>query len=200
MLRNFWSNIWPYLYFVSNRWIRVALDGKSTRKYPVNAVVHLPQLPLYSWSWLFLLYKNYLFDDVNCKIVIYTDNTTLYSKCGWASDLWQQLEMAAELEFDLGDTMDKERRPLVVLLLWKWLGPFMRKYNFLRCWGWLSLLNWIKALTFLLLLKLHPKKLELSFFLWSFFLLRLLCISKILLYGLEWNIIVMPGLVLLAAT
>ena len=29
---------------------------------------------------------------------IYADDTTLYSKCDWASDLWQQLELASKLE------------------------------------------------------------------------------------------------------
>ena len=38
--------------------------------------------------------------------MIYTDDTTLYSKCDQASDLWQQLELASELEFDLQDTVD----------------------------------------------------------------------------------------------
>ena len=33
-------------------------------------------------------------DDVICNIAIYTDDTTLYSKCDQESDLWQQLEMA----------------------------------------------------------------------------------------------------------
>ena len=53
---------------------------------------------------LFLLYINDLPDDVICNIAIYADDTTLYSKCNRASDLWQQLELASELEFDLRDT------------------------------------------------------------------------------------------------
>ena len=32
---------------------------------------------------------------------IYADDTTLYSMCDQESDLWQQLELAAELESDL---------------------------------------------------------------------------------------------------
>ena len=31
------------------------------------------------------------------NIAIYADDTTLYCKCNQASDLWQQLEFAAEL-------------------------------------------------------------------------------------------------------
>ena len=65
----------------------------------------------------------------------------------------------------------------MVLLMWKWMGLFLRKNHLLRCWGWPSLLNWIGALTLSLLLKLPPRKLESWFVLWSFFLLRLLCIS-----------------------
>ena len=50
-------------------------------------------------------------------------------------------------------------------------------------WSWLSLLNWIGAVTLSLLLKLPLRKLEPWFILWSFFLLRLLCISINLPYG-----------------
>ena len=51
----------------------------------------------------FLLYINGHPDDVICN-GIYADDTTLYSKCDQASDLWQQLELASELESDLQDT------------------------------------------------------------------------------------------------
>ena len=47
----------------------------------------------------------------------------------------------------------------MVLLMWKWMGLFLRKNHLLRCWGWPSLLNWIGALTLSLLLKLPPTKL-----------------------------------------
>ena len=53
-----------------------------------------------------LLYINDLPDNVICNIVIYANDTTLYSKCDQASDLWQQPELASELECDLRDTMD----------------------------------------------------------------------------------------------
>ena len=46
-------------------------------------------------------------------IAIYADDTTLYSKCDQASDLWQQLEFASELEPDLQDTVDWGRKCLV---------------------------------------------------------------------------------------
>ena len=60
----------------------------------------------------------------------------------------------------------------LVLLVRKWMGLFLKKNHLLRCWGWLSPLNWIGALTLSLLLKLPPRKLEPWFVLWCFFLLK----------------------------
>ena len=96
--------------FLSNRWIRVVLDGKSSQEYPVNAGV--PQGSIVGPT-LFLLYINDLPDDVVYNIVIYADDTTLYSKCDRASDLWQQLELASELESDLRDIVDWGKKWLV---------------------------------------------------------------------------------------
>ena len=59
----------------------------------------------------FLLYINDLPDDDICDI--YADDTTLYSKCDRASDLWQQFELASELESDLRDTVDWGKKWLV---------------------------------------------------------------------------------------
>ena len=96
--------------FLSNRRLRVVLDGKSSQEYPVNAGV--PQCSILGPT-LFLLYINDLPDDVICNIAIYTHDTTLYSKCDQASDLWQQLKLASELESDLRDTVDWGRKWLV---------------------------------------------------------------------------------------
>ena len=68
------------------------------------------------WFWMGSLYKNTqlmleflkapflvndLLDNVICNAAICADDSTLYSNCDQASDLWQQLELASELESDL---------------------------------------------------------------------------------------------------
>ena len=73
--------------FLSNRWLWVVLDGKSSQKYPVNAGV--PQGSILGPA-LFLLYINDVPDDVICNIAIYADDTALYSKCDQVFDLWQK--------------------------------------------------------------------------------------------------------------
>ena len=96
--------------FLSNRRLSVVLDGKSSQEYPVNAEV--PQGSILGPTF-FLLYINDFPDDVICDAAIYADDTTLYSRCDWASDLWQQLELASELESDLQDTVDWSKKWLV---------------------------------------------------------------------------------------
>ena len=90
--------------FFSNRRLQVVLDGKSSQKYPVNAGV--PQGSIFGPT-LSLLYINDLPDDVICDIAFYADDTILYSKCDWASDLWQQ-----QLELLLN---------LIYKTLWTWV-------------------------------------------------------------------------------
>ena len=64
-------------------------------------------------GFIFDLYINDLPDDVICDIAINANDTALYCKCDQASDLWQQLEMASELESDLQDTVDWGKKLLV---------------------------------------------------------------------------------------
>ena len=71
------------------------MDGKSSQEYPVNAGV--PQGSILGPT-LFLQCINDLADDVTCNIAIYADDTTLYSNCDQASDLWQ-LELATRFGF-----------------------------------------------------------------------------------------------------
>ena len=96
--------------FLSNRWLRVVLDEICSQEYSFN--VGAPQGYVLGPA-LLLLYINDLSGDVICNIPIYTDDITLYSKCDQASDLWQQLELASELESYLRDIVDWGRKCLV---------------------------------------------------------------------------------------
>ena len=98
--------------FLSNRRFWEVLDGNSAQEYPLNAGI--PQGSILVPA-VFLLYSNDLPDDFICNIAIYGEDTTLYSKCDQTSDLWQQLELASELELDLRNTVGWDR---------KWLFDF----------------------------------------------------------------------------
>ena len=62
-------------FFVSNRGLRVVLNGKSSQEHPVNTGV--PQGSILGPT-LFLLYINDLPDNIICNIAIYVEDT-IYS-------------------------------------------------------------------------------------------------------------------------
>ena len=127
----------------------MVLNGKSSQKYLVNAGVSQGSILGPS---LFLLYINDLPDDVICDIAIYANDTTLCSRCDQASYVWQQLELASELKFDLQDTVDWGGSGLLismlenlnwfcltglitlVLLMSKWMSLSLSKNHLLRFW------------------------------------------------------------------
>ena len=150
----------------------MVLDWKSSQEYLVN--VGVPQGAILGPT-LFLLYINDLPDDVICNIGIYVDDTTLYSKCDQSYDLRQQLKLASKLEPDLRDTVDWGKKWLInfnagktklASFYWsknsgaidvKMDGSALEEKSSFKMLGFLSLLNWIWALTLSLLLKLSPK-------------------------------------------
>ena len=87
----------------------MVLDGKSSQEYPVNGRGSQSSILGHT---RFLLYIYNLPDDVICNVAICAD-TTLYSKCDQASNLWQPLDLASELESDLQDIVDWGRKWLV---------------------------------------------------------------------------------------
>ena len=80
-----------------------ALDGTSSVEYSVNA--GFPEGSFCDGK-MFLLYINEFPYDVMFNIAIYAGDRTLYSKCDQTSDLWQQLELASELESYRQDPVD----------------------------------------------------------------------------------------------
>ena len=114
------------------------------------------------------------------------DDTTVFSMCDQASDLWQQLELAFELESDLRDVveekfLDEEKSSFRILGL-----TFSSKLD----WG-----SYIISIA-----KTAFKKIGALIHSMKFFLLRLLYISVNLSSAHVWNTVVKPGLVLLVAT
>ena len=91
--------------FISNVLFQVVLGREFFARVPCQCLILGPTL--------FLLYIIDLPDEVICDIAIYAEDTTLYSRCDQASDLWQQLELAFELESDLQYTVDWGRKWLV---------------------------------------------------------------------------------------
>ena len=123
------------------------------------------------WFWLGSLHKNIwlhlgsIFDSNFSYYTLMTLSVILlsmlmillstFSKYDQAFDLWQQLELASELESYLWDTVEWGQMWLVdfnaeklnwflltglvtlVLLIWKFMGLFLRKNNLIRSWCWL---------------------------------------------------------------
>ena len=93
------------------------------------------------------------------------------------SDLWKQLELAVELESDLGPEVGCWFQCCQNSICSVWQSndtgaidvkidePVLEENHLLRCWSCLSLLIWSGALILFLLLKLPPRKLEIALFL-----------------------------------
>ena len=88
----------------------MVLDGKSSQEHPVNTGISQASILAPAF---FLLYIKEFSDNSIYNTVIYADGTTLYSECDQGSDLWQQLELASELEADQEDNVDWGKKALI---------------------------------------------------------------------------------------
>ena len=145
----------------------MVLDGKSSWKYLVNAGIPGGSIIC---PTLFLLYINNFPDDVIC-----VDDTTLNSKWDQASGLLNLNLIYEILWTGVGSCLlisMLEKLNLLhlvsiitlVLLFENWWVCSWLKNHILRCCIWLSLLNWMGALTLSPLLKLPRKKWSLDSF------------------------------------
>ena len=80
------------LFFLSKRRLQVVLNVKSSQDYSANAGVSDDAS---FGPALFQVYINDLPDNFICNIAINADDTALYSKCDWVSDLWHLLQLAS---------------------------------------------------------------------------------------------------------
>ena len=111
----------PILSFHNDSWLQVVLNRSLHKNIQLmlkflKAPVWVLYFSFYtSLTFLLMLLLSMLFVIIYLHIFICTVDTTLYSKCDQAADLWQQLELASELESDLQHTTDCGR---------KWLSDF----------------------------------------------------------------------------
>ena len=95
--------------FLSNRQLKVVLDGQESACYSINAGV--PQGSVLG-PILFLLFINDLPDDLLSQIAIYADDTTVYD-CQEETDAFSMLDQARCLESDLHDIVEWGKKWLV---------------------------------------------------------------------------------------
>ena len=138
----------------------------------LNVIRHLELARIGFWTWMWSMKHFGLWQEAACRFQCWNSSTFFF--------------------FFFADLVT------LVLLIWKWMGLFLRKNHLLRCWDCLCLLKKIGALILPELLKLPPKKLEPWFVLKFLSLEVALYLYNSIRYGHVWNTVVMPGLVLLA--
>ena len=200
------------LSFLSNMRHRVVLDRKALQEYPFNAGVPQvsvlgPTLSYYAlMTFLMVLSVTLLSMLMILLLTLIVISVSIWSvgttRVGFWTWTWAMTHCRLGHEKACWFQCWKNFYwfPLtglitLMLLIWKWIGLFLKKNNLLRCWDYLLFLNWSGTFTLSLSLELHPRKLKPWFVLWSFFLLKLLLISINVPYGLAWNTVSMCGLV-----
>ena len=143
----------------------MVLDGKTSQEYPVNAGLPLGSIV---GPTLFLICINYLPHVIWMRMILLSTINVI------RHDLWQFLDLASELKYDLYSFM-----------AWRWLVLFnatktqlvsfdwsynpgtidvkdllLRKNHLLKRRDWPYFLNWIGAITLSLPLIQPPRKME----------------------------------------
>ena len=99
--------------FLSDRKLHVVIDGQQSETHSISSGV--PQGSILGPT-LFLIYINDLPDELICKLVIYADDTTLYSCLdGKAETEEQRLALSQSLESDLSRISDWGKKWQVTL-------------------------------------------------------------------------------------
>ena len=88
-------------------------DGKSSQEYSVN--VGVPQGSILGSTFSLLYIMTFL---TMLSVILLSMLIILLSKCDQASDLWQELKLASELESDLQDTVDWDKLISMLEKLW----------------------------------------------------------------------------------
>ena len=86
--------------FLIKRWFQVVLDGNSPQEYPAN--VGVPQGAILYFFYYALMTFLMMLSVILLLMAMILLSTLKYDH---ASDLWQQLELASELESRLRDTV-----------------------------------------------------------------------------------------------
>ena len=162
--------------FLSNRGLFLVLDGKFSQLMLElsKAPSLVPHFSCYTLMTFLMMLSVILLSML--MLLLSTQNVIMHLICGnnshWSVNLnliYETLWTGAGRGF-LISILEKfswfclTGLITLVLLTSKWMALLSRKNHLLRCWSWLSFLNWIGALTFSLLLKLPPRKLVLWFY------------------------------------
>ena len=97
--------------FLSNRQLWVVLDGKSLHEYPVNDGFLKGLFLILHFSYYTLMIFVMMLSVILLSVLMLLPSTLNVIR--YISDLWQQLELASELESDLQDTVDWGKKWLV---------------------------------------------------------------------------------------
>ena len=143
------KNIQLMLEFFKDPFLVLHLSYYTLMTFLLMLPVILPSMLMILLSIVSVIRHLICGNNLNCLLNFNLISKTVWTgvRSGWLISMLGKLSW-----FHLTGLMT------LVLLMWKWMGLFLRKNHVLRCWGWPSFLNWIGAVTLSLLLKLPLRK------------------------------------------